>query len=194
MIEFTAPPLTAPDRSIIGVIEEGAESRLAATPGRSSGSGPGDPMPEVPGNYILDHALSRSDAVAKSLAVARILELRRAGATIALITHDETLLESCADEIWWLRDGELIARGDPSEVLAQYRRHVAEALRSAGADHAACLCSHHARRRWPRSVGAEWNCWTRTASQPRFFAAAKRCRSGSQFGSLAAWPTRLSAL
>jgi len=131
MVEFTAPTLTAPDASIIGVIEEG--------PGQLRADGcvkiaPGDPVPEHPGNYILDHTLSRSDAVAKSRAVAHLLQLRREGATIVLISHDETLLERCADEIWWIRDGDLIARGDPSEVLAQYRRHVAGALRQAG-DH-----------------------------------------------------------
>jgi hypothetical protein len=129
MVEFTAPKLTAPDASIIGVIEEGPVTLHAQDTIRL---GPGDPMPETRGNYILDHALSRSDAIAKSKAVARLVQLRREGATIALISHDETLLERCADEIWWLRNGDLIARGDPSEVLAQYRRHVAGALREAG--------------------------------------------------------------
>jgi lipopolysaccharide transport system ATP-binding protein len=89
-------------------------------------------MPEIPGNYFLDHALSRSGSVAKSQAVARVVQLRLAGATIALVSHDEALLESCADEIWWVRGDALIARGDPAEVLAQYRRHVAEALRTSG--------------------------------------------------------------
>ena len=81
-------------------------------------------MPETPGNFILDHALSRADAITKAKAVARMLELRRAGATFALISHEEPLLESCADEIWWVRGGELVARGDPAEVLAEYRRYV----------------------------------------------------------------------
>ena len=71
-------------------------------------------------------------SVAKSKAVARLVQLRRAGATIALVSHDEALLESCADEIWWIRDSALIARGDPREVLAQYRRHVAADLRASG--------------------------------------------------------------
>jgi hypothetical protein len=131
MIEFTAPHLTAPDSSIIGVIEEGAGSLRAPT--HTPRFGPGDAVPDVPGNYILDQALSRSNAVAKSLAVAQLLQLRRAGATIALVSHDEPLLEICADEIWWIREGDLVARGDPSEVLTQYRRHVAETLRAAGA-------------------------------------------------------------
>jgi hypothetical protein len=133
MIEFSGlshlgKSLTAPDGSIIGIIEEGrglgAPDAIVVHPG--------DPMPDVPGNYVLDHALSRSDAVTKSKAVARFVQLRRAGATIALVSHDEPLLESCADEIWWIRDGALIARGDPSDVLARYRRHIVEVLRVSG--------------------------------------------------------------
>src|SRR5580692_7660987 len=136
MIEFTVPNLTAPDSSIIGVIEEGPASLHSPGIGRL---GPGDAMPEIPGNFILDHTLSRADAMAKAKAVARILELRRAGATIALISHEEPLLESCADEIWWVRGGELVARGDPAEVLAEYRLYVAEKLREAGEDQVARL-------------------------------------------------------
>jgi lipopolysaccharide transport system ATP-binding protein len=128
MIEFTAPKITAPDGSIIGVIQTG-EARL----------GPGDPMPDSVGNYILDHALSTADAITRLRSISRLLELRRAGATIVLISHDEPLLESCADEIWWIRDGELLARGDPSEVLLQYRRHVAAALRASGEGEIAAL-------------------------------------------------------
>jgi lipopolysaccharide transport system ATP-binding protein len=129
MIEFTALRLTAPDGSIIGIIDEGTEP--PALP-KAAIVRPGDPIPDAPGNYVLDHALSRASSVAKSKAVTRLVQLRRAGATIALLSHDELLLESCTDEIWWIRDGDLIARGDPGDVLAQYRRHVAEALRASG--------------------------------------------------------------
>jgi Wzt C-terminal domain len=129
MIEFSGIRLRAPDGSIIGIIEEGAQS-IAAPDAIVVHAG--DAMPDVPGNYVLEHALSRCDAVTKWKAVARLVQLRRAGATIALVSHDEALLESCADEIWWIRDGGLVARGDPSEVLARYRRHTAEVLRDSG--------------------------------------------------------------
>ena len=129
MIQFSDLKVTAPDGSIIGIIDEGAASLTLPNAALVRA---GDPMPDAPGNYVLDHALSRSSSVAKSKAVSRLVELRRAGATIALISHDEPLLESCADEIWWIRDGALVARGDPGDVLAQYRRHVAEALRTSG--------------------------------------------------------------
>lgn len=129
MIQFTAPPISAPDGSIIGVIETGSPSLHTHGIARL---GPGAPLPDAPGNYILDQTLSQSDAVAKWRAVSKFIELRRAGATIVLISHDELLLENCADEIWWVRNGDLIARGDPSEVLADYRHHVADVLRAEG--------------------------------------------------------------
>ena len=129
MIEFRELKVTAPDGSIIGIIDEGGESLTLPDAALVR---PGDPIPDAPGNYVLAHALSQSSSVAKSKAVSHIVALRRDGATIALISHDEAMLESCADEIWWIRDGALVARGDPGEVLAQYRRHVAQALRTSG--------------------------------------------------------------
>ena len=130
MIHFIAPNLTAPAGSIIGVIEEGSPMLHSPDAERLE---PGDPLPGQPGNYILDHTLAQADSVTRSLAVAALTDLRRAGATIVMLSHDETLLENCADEIWWLRDGDLIARGDPASLLPRYRAHVAEALVRAGA-------------------------------------------------------------
>jgi lipopolysaccharide transport system ATP-binding protein len=122
MIEFPALGLTAPDACIVGIIEEGEVSGWAD-----------DPMPDRVCNAILQYPLARANAVTRGLTISRLVELRRAGATLVLITHDEPLLEKCADEIWWLRDGLMVARGDPSEVLPLYRRHIAAALRSEGA-------------------------------------------------------------
>jgi hypothetical protein len=121
MIEFSNLGLSAPDGSIIGVIEEGRAADLPA------------------GEFILHHTLAQLDAVAKAREISRILALRRAGATYVLISHDEPLLESCADEIWWLRDGQLVARGDPAEILTEYRRYVARAVREAGRNQEAVI-------------------------------------------------------
>lgn len=122
MIEFRPPDLIAPDGSIVGVIEEGSGIIPAAS----------DTLPDRPGNYFLTHPFSKSDPVAKARGISRLLELRRAGSTFVIVSFDEALYERCADEIWWLRDGVLIARGDPAEILPVYRRHVARLLRAAG--------------------------------------------------------------
>ena len=114
MIEFKAPQLTAPDGSIVGVLEEGAKADWGNYPG------------------VLLHPLSTLDPVAKARTISRWLDERRAGVTRVLVSYDEALLERCADEIWWLRDGLLVARGDPAEVLPLYRRHCAFELRRTG--------------------------------------------------------------
>jgi lipopolysaccharide transport system ATP-binding protein len=129
MIQFRAPEAVAPDGSIIGVISEG---RFETPATETTVLGPGDAIPSEPGSYILEHTLALASARGKAEAVARLLSLRRRGATFVLISHDETLLESCADEIWWVRDGAMLERGDPGEVLGKYRAWVAAELRSRG--------------------------------------------------------------
>jgi lipopolysaccharide transport system ATP-binding protein len=54
--------------------------------------------------------------------------LRRAGATILIASHQEELLERLCDEIWWVHEGRIAAKGCPGEVLKRYRTHVADRL------------------------------------------------------------------
>jgi lipopolysaccharide transport system ATP-binding protein len=136
MIQFRAPDAVAPDGSIIGVISEGQFETGAA---EGTILGPGAAVPEEPGRYILKQTLALASALEKAEAVARLLSLRRRGATVILISHDERLLESCADEIWWVRGGAMVARGDPGEVLGKYRAWVAQELRSRGSGTRAVL-------------------------------------------------------
>jgi lipopolysaccharide transport system ATP-binding protein len=79
---------------------------------------------------LLDHALATRDAVQRTRAKLDFLRLVREGCTILLASHEEDLLRSAADEIWWLDRGRLAARGDPGEVLEKYRSCVADRLRS----------------------------------------------------------------
>jgi lipopolysaccharide transport system ATP-binding protein len=58
--------------------------------------------------------------------------MRRSGSIILLVSHDEELLLRSADEIWWLHGGQLAGRGDPSETIAGYRRHIAQRVRAWG--------------------------------------------------------------
>jgi lipopolysaccharide transport system ATP-binding protein len=129
MIRCQSPDLTAPDGSIIAVIEESGVTRIVPEAARL---GPHHPLPSSPGNFILDFALEKLPRVERTQAISRLVRLRGAGATFILLTHDEPLIEACADELWWIRDGQLIARGDPADVLAQYRAHCAHRLRASG--------------------------------------------------------------
>ena len=58
--------------------------------------------------------------------------IRKAGATTLLVSHEEELIRRFADEVWWIHQGKLAGRGDPTEMLAAYRKHVAERLRTWG--------------------------------------------------------------
>ena len=78
----------------------------------------------------LDHALALADLAARERAAIALDSLRRGGATTLLASHDEELLRRLCDEIWWVRDGKLTGRGDPGEMLAAYRRHVAAEVRA----------------------------------------------------------------
>ena len=49
-----------------------------------------------------------------------------------MVSHEEELIRRLADEVWWLHQGKLAGRGDPEEMLAKYRKHVAARLRAWG--------------------------------------------------------------
>ena len=153
--EVSFPPLekfsaAAPDGAVIGIVGEtgsGQEALVRLAAGlekpasgevRVSGPrrliGPADPLDlESGGLLLLDHALARQDAVARARAATALERLRRAGSTVLLVSHEEDLLAQLCDEVWWLDQGRLAGRGDPREVLHQYRRHVARRLRARGA-------------------------------------------------------------
>jgi lipopolysaccharide transport system ATP-binding protein len=152
--DVSLPPLadlslSAPDGAVIGIIgEDGCGSRellrLAAgleTPKEGTVEGPESRRligPNDPLNFgpvallLLDHALAGRDAVQRVWAKMALVRLARSGATILLASHDEPLLLSAADEVWWLEGGRLSGRGDPGEVLDLYRRHVARRVRGLG--------------------------------------------------------------
>jgi ABC-type thiamine transport system ATPase subunit len=152
--DVSSPPLqgltvTAPDGAIIGVVgEEGVGKRvlldLAAGRGQPQAGqvtatdprrliGATDPLNLAPvGTLLLEHALAFHDAVVRARTRIGLERLRRTGSTILLVSHEPDLLGSVCDEIWWLQEGRLAAKGDPGEVLEKYSRHVARRLQQWG--------------------------------------------------------------
>jgi ABC-type methionine transport system ATPase subunit len=150
----TAPPLqefdaAAPDGAVIGIVgEDGAGKgrllRLAAgldrpasgaveTSGAAKLLGPGDPLSFGESPIIcIEHTFALHDAAVRERAAIALDRLRRAGTTTLLVSHEEDLLRRLADEIWWLREGRLAGRGDPGEMLAAYRKHMAAQVRAWG--------------------------------------------------------------
>jgi len=80
----------------------------------------------------LDHALAIQAAVVRARTLTGLDRMRRAGATVLLASHEDSLLELLCDEVWWLDGGRIAAKGDAKETLAKYRRHVAERVRAWG--------------------------------------------------------------
>jgi energy-coupling factor transporter ATP-binding protein EcfA2 len=139
----------APDGATIGILGDHGSGktkllRLAAGVEKpASGSvdargkrvllNPGDALRFEPAAVIaIDQTFAQHDLPARERAAIELDGLRRGGATILLASHDEELMRRVSDEIWWVREGKLAGRGDPEEMLAAYRKHVAEKVRAAG--------------------------------------------------------------
>jgi lipopolysaccharide transport system ATP-binding protein len=139
----------APDGTIVGIIGENGSGksrllRLAAgletpTQGsvKASGDvrylGPDDPLNLAPAPILLiDGTFGHQDLLVRGRAAVALDRIRRAGATTLVVSHEEDLIRRLADEVWWLHKGKLAGRGDPAEVLAAYRKHVAVQLRAWG--------------------------------------------------------------
>jgi len=139
----------APDGVVIGIIGEdgsgkGRLLRLAAgvekpqagsveASGAARLLGPSDALHLAPAAVLcIEHTFARHDAVVRERAAMALDRLRRAGTTTLLVSHEEDLLRRLADEVWWLDAGRLAGRGDPREMLAAWRKHVAARVRSWG--------------------------------------------------------------
>jgi hypothetical protein len=125
----------APDGAVIGIVGDNASGadrllELASGPARPA-SGSVDSTGTV--RVFGPADLARQDMAGRAALAIELDRLRRTGAVALIFSHEEDLLRRLADEIWWLRDGRLAGRGDPEEMLAAYRQHVAAQVRARGA-------------------------------------------------------------
>jgi lipopolysaccharide transport system ATP-binding protein len=81
---------------------------------------------------VLDHALAQHDALVRARTFAGLERMRRNGTTILIASHEEPLLAQLCDEIWWMHQGRIYAKGDPRDTLERYRRHISEQVRAWG--------------------------------------------------------------
>jgi len=86
-----------------------------------------------PDILIIDEALSTGDAKFKEKSLNRIKELRTADRALILVSHALATIEDICNEVIWLDKGKLMARGNPTEVIASYREFV-NARKSASSD------------------------------------------------------------
>jgi energy-coupling factor transporter ATP-binding protein EcfA2 len=93
----------------------------------------GEPLNLAPSDLLaLDQALATQDALVRTRTLLGLDRMRRGGATVLLASHEDGLLETLCDEVWWLEAGEIAAKGDPLETMMRYRRFVADQVRAWG--------------------------------------------------------------
>ncbi len=75
-----------------------------------------------PDILIIDEALSTGDAKFKEKSLNRVKELRTADRALILVSHALATIEDVCNEVIWLNKGQLMARGKPTDVIAQYQK------------------------------------------------------------------------
>ncbi|MCL4783630.1 MAG: ABC transporter ATP-binding protein [Bryobacterales bacterium] len=73
--------------------------------------------PEI---LVVDEALAVGDAVFSNRCIRKFEEFRAKGVTILFVSHDLGLVKQLADRAWFLHRGELMASGDPGDVVNRY--------------------------------------------------------------------------
>ena len=86
-----------------------------------------------PDILIIDEALSTGDARFKEKSLNRIKELRTEDRALILVSHALATIEDVCNEVIWLDKGKLMARGEPQQVINQYREFM-QVRKSASSD------------------------------------------------------------
>lgn len=73
-----------------------------------------------PDILLVDEVLSVGDAAFVTKCKEKISNLRRAGKTLMLVTHDLEAVRRWCDEALWLDGGKIMDRGDPRRVIDHY--------------------------------------------------------------------------
>jgi lipopolysaccharide transport system ATP-binding protein len=77
-----------------------------------------------PDVLLVDEVLAVGDAGFVAKCKDKISEMRKAGKTLVLVTHDLEAVERWCDEALWLHGGEVRERGEPRRVIDTYRQFI----------------------------------------------------------------------
>jgi ABC-type polysaccharide/polyol phosphate transport system ATPase subunit len=80
--------------------------------------------------FLLDEVLAVGDVAFQARCFDRIDQLRRAGKTLVLISHDLAAVERICDRAILLNRGELVMTGSPRDVIEEYSRTAYAAMSS----------------------------------------------------------------
>ena len=78
--------------------------------------------PEI---LLADEITAVGDITFKEHGAKRMRNLRENGVTIVQVSHSLPMLQESCDQILWLHQGEMMALGDPTDVIAEYTAHAA---------------------------------------------------------------------
>jgi len=124
---------TAPSGFVIGIIGDNGSGKRALLALACGESAPTAGEVEITGKPLaFYHTLAAQDAAERARTALRLETHRRNGGTALLVSHELDLIEWLADEVWWLHEGALAAKGDPKQIIGAYRRHTAARIRSEG--------------------------------------------------------------
>jgi lipopolysaccharide transport system ATP-binding protein len=135
----------APAGAVVGVIgdDEAALESLARLAGGQAQPASGNvvsdrpaqvadscslPQPPESGDLVLLHPTRMASAYQRAVLICAVDQARRSGAAVLLISHDQALLRSLSDEVWWLDGGALKLRAAPPDALDAYNKDVAHRL------------------------------------------------------------------
>jgi ABC-2 type transport system ATP-binding protein len=80
-----------------------------------------------PDILLLDEVLATGDEVFRAKSKARVLELVRAAKGVVFVTHDMNWVMEFCNRAVLLEKGQIVAEGDPSEVVAIHKEHSRQA-------------------------------------------------------------------
>ncbi|MCX7014565.1 MAG: ABC transporter ATP-binding protein [Candidatus Sumerlaeota bacterium] len=79
-----------------------------------------------PDVILLDENLAVGDAAFQIKCQAKLVELKRSGRTIVLVTHSLDMAEWLCDRIVWLSHGGVASMGAPGETIKRYEQAIAD--------------------------------------------------------------------
>jgi len=101
-----------------------------------------------PAILLIDEVLSVGDASFSQRSLDRLARMRRQGVTMVLVSHDLDLVSTFADRAVYLRQGRVLAQGNPATVIARYRNDVAEECGTGGSPGKTSADQEANRERW----------------------------------------------
>ena len=80
-----------------------------------------------PDILLVDEVLAVGDAAFQQKCLDRIADLRTAGCTVILVSHDAALVQDICNDALWLREGTVVAFGGAKPVVAEYTKSLVHA-------------------------------------------------------------------